>query len=372
VAITLAGNTATLFVNGMPVATNSGMTIHPAALGDTTRNWLGDSQYSADPNFLGLIDDFRIYSAALPEQQVRQLVRPAIIIPAAAPTNPVVGSSTSLSVLAADLTAGESALTYTWASAGSPPAPVAFSANSSNAAKNTIATFTQPGAYTFEVTILNPATGLATSSTALVTVSLLPGDYNNNAAVDAADYVLWRKDVGSASLINRGSGVTGPVGPADYDFWRSHLGATTLGSGAATPETAAAPTVNVAAMQNALASNPPLSANFLASTDQSVAVRQAVEYAALQARCTLQRAPLRVRQRPVRISSEIPSADVELLIALDRFRDNAGQDNSKDESCWHDADQPISGKRNYTVDSSLAEAIATDRLRGDQDLLSNE
>ena len=57
------------------------------------------------------------------------------------------------------------------------------------------------------------------------------GDYNGNGVVDAADYVLWRDSVGQATLPNRGSGITGPVGVADYNFWRSHF-ANTSGSGA--------------------------------------------------------------------------------------------------------------------------------------------
>ena len=59
----------------------------------------------------------------------------------------------------------------------------------------------------------------------------VPGDYNSNGVVDAADYVLWRDSVGQSTLPNRGSGITGPVGPADYSFWRSHF-ANTSGSGA--------------------------------------------------------------------------------------------------------------------------------------------
>src|SRR5437764_8121596 len=44
-------------------------------------------------------------------------------------------NTTVLSVLGADL-AAESNLTYTWAATGTPPAPVQFSANGTNAAKD--------------------------------------------------------------------------------------------------------------------------------------------------------------------------------------------------------------------------------------------
>ena len=54
--------------------------------------------------------------------------------------------------------AGEANLTYTWATIGAPPAPVTFSANGTNAAKNTTATFAKAGTYAFQVTISNAAT----------------------------------------------------------------------------------------------------------------------------------------------------------------------------------------------------------------------
>jgi hypothetical protein len=50
------------------------------------------------------------------------------------------------------------------------------------------------------------------------------GDYNNNGAVDAADFVLWRD---GGPLAND---PTSGVQPADYDFWRANFGA---GSGGA-------------------------------------------------------------------------------------------------------------------------------------------
>ena len=94
---------------------------------------------------------------------------PTVATAASATPSPVAGTSTALSVLGADA-AGEGTLTYTWATIGTPPAPVAFSANGTNAAKDTVATFIQAGAYTFQVTIAD-AGGLTTSSTVSVTVA---------------------------------------------------------------------------------------------------------------------------------------------------------------------------------------------------------
>ena len=58
-------------------------------------------------------------------------------------------------------------------------------------------------------------------------VTPLPGDYNQNGIVDTADFVVWRKKVGSGiSLPN--DDTTG-VGPDDYTRWRENFGQT-LGS----------------------------------------------------------------------------------------------------------------------------------------------
>ena len=55
----------------------------------------------------------------------------------------------------------------------------------------------------------------------------VPGDYNDNGAVDAADFVLWRD---GGPLLNEGNN-PGTVNQADYDFWRARFGATTAGLG---------------------------------------------------------------------------------------------------------------------------------------------
>jgi hypothetical protein len=71
-AVTLSGNTGTLYVNGVAVATNTAMTLHPSSLGSTTNNWIGRSQY-ADPFLNAGVDDFQIYNSALTATQVQSL-----------------------------------------------------------------------------------------------------------------------------------------------------------------------------------------------------------------------------------------------------------------------------------------------------------
>jgi aryl-phospho-beta-D-glucosidase BglC (GH1 family) len=94
---------------------------------------------------------------------------PTIAQAAAATPNLVTGKTAALSVLGADA-AGESSLTYTWAATGTPPAPVTFSANGTNAAKNATATFTRAGTYTLQVTVTD-GSGLTTTSSVNVTVN---------------------------------------------------------------------------------------------------------------------------------------------------------------------------------------------------------
>ncbi|MDX2154001.1 MAG: M12 family metallopeptidase [Bryobacteraceae bacterium] len=70
VTIDVGARTGTLYVGGRPVAVNREMTLAPRALGRTAQNWLGRSQYTADPSFQGRIDEFRIYDRALTAEEI--------------------------------------------------------------------------------------------------------------------------------------------------------------------------------------------------------------------------------------------------------------------------------------------------------------
>jgi hypothetical protein len=74
VAVTLIGNTGTLYVNGAVVA--SGTITHNPTSVPQTANYLGDSQYTADPLFAGAIDDFRIYNRGLSAAEIAALASP--------------------------------------------------------------------------------------------------------------------------------------------------------------------------------------------------------------------------------------------------------------------------------------------------------
>jgi hypothetical protein len=94
---------------------------------------------------------------------------PTVAQAASASSTTVTGTSTTLSVLGAD-SQGESSLLYTWAAVGTVPSPVSFSANGTNASKNTTVSFSAIGTYQLQVTITDP-NGLSTTSTVTVTVT---------------------------------------------------------------------------------------------------------------------------------------------------------------------------------------------------------
>ncbi|MFD5846630.1 beta-L-arabinofuranosidase domain-containing protein [Streptomyces chartreusis] len=72
-AVTVGGGTGTLYVNGSAVARNTAMTLTPAALGTLANNWLGRSNFAADPVFAGAHDEFNVWSRALSAAEITEL-----------------------------------------------------------------------------------------------------------------------------------------------------------------------------------------------------------------------------------------------------------------------------------------------------------
>lgn len=72
VAVTQQGTTGILYVNGAAVGTNASLSLNPHRLGSTANNYIGKSQFS-DPCLDGLVDEFRIYPAALTAAQVQAI-----------------------------------------------------------------------------------------------------------------------------------------------------------------------------------------------------------------------------------------------------------------------------------------------------------
>jgi hypothetical protein len=65
----------------------------------------------------------------------------------------------------------------------------------------------------------------------------LPGDYNDDQRVDAADYTIWRDLFGSSANLPNETETLGQVTVEDYEVWRAHFGQSLGGAGVvAVPE----------------------------------------------------------------------------------------------------------------------------------------
>ena len=75
----------------------------------------------------------------------------------------------------------------------------------------------------------------------LIAAPPLAGDFNNDQVVDAADYTVWRDNLGNPGPLPNETASLGVVDSADYDAWTNNFGATSgsgagAGSGASVPE----------------------------------------------------------------------------------------------------------------------------------------
>ena len=76
VAVVINGDSRAMqmFLDGEVVA-NGSTQVLPNALGTTTNNWLGRSNYAADAYYSGALDDFRIYDRALSQSDIKTVMK---------------------------------------------------------------------------------------------------------------------------------------------------------------------------------------------------------------------------------------------------------------------------------------------------------
>jgi len=141
---------------------------------------------------------------------------PTVATAAAASPSAIMGVSTVLSVLGA-CNGGESTLTDAWATTGTPPAPVTFSSNGTNSAKNVTATFTKAGSYSFTVTVADPS-GVTTSSSTNVTVNQKLTSINSTTVFSAGSQLTISGNVSGSgcSLTVNGPGTVVLRGANSY------------------------------------------------------------------------------------------------------------------------------------------------------------
>lgn len=62
--------------------------------------------------------------------------------------------------------------------------------------------------------------------TSLIGATTLTGDYNGNGIVDAADYTIWRDNLGSTTNLDADGDNSGTVDANDYIVWKNNFGST--------------------------------------------------------------------------------------------------------------------------------------------------
>jgi hypothetical protein len=232
-------------------------------------NWLGRSNWTADANFGGSFNEFRIYDHAMSESQVTNSF---LLGPDATPGSTVVSLEVNksngqvklisnfnqplqidyyelTSIAGALNPAGWTGIDGTttpgegWDKSGAsgvnqlieaylPEAGFTFPAMGQlpiGTAYDTTVFGAEDGDVQFGL-VLNSGAFLSGNVT-YVTSTTIPGDFSNDGKVDAADYVVWRKTINT---------------PAGYNLWRTNFGRTSgsgTASAAAVPEPAGLSTI---------------------------------------------------------------------------------------------------------------------------------
>jgi GH43 family beta-xylosidase len=168
-------HTATLYLNGTAVATNTNVTVKPSDIGAgaTTVNYLARSVYSGDKRLAGSLRDFRIYDTALTANQVASLV-PSATANATRDGNWATTSLGDLTKVTSSLTlptAGPNGSTITWTS--SDPAHLGNDG-----------TVTRPNGTDAHITLTANATSDGASAASQVDVTVLGSNANTDAQTD--------------------------------------------------------------------------------------------------------------------------------------------------------------------------------------------
>jgi hypothetical protein len=88
--------------------------------------------------------------------------------------------------------------------------------------------------FSFVLNFTNPQSNDFFSTTGKLTLTLiLPGDFNHNGIVDAADYIVWRNSLSQSVSVGSGAdgNFDGVVDNLDFAVWQSNFGRTLAGNG---------------------------------------------------------------------------------------------------------------------------------------------
>jgi Concanavalin A-like lectin/glucanases superfamily len=276
--------TYSLYLNGMLVASKAMAAAPDLRTFVNNNNWIGRSQWP-DPVFDGMYNEFRIYDHALsatevafngalgPDQVASVPVDGILSIEVNTVTNSVKlinNTDIALGINYYEITSAGGALsTAGWNSlddkeAGDAPGVGWDESGGANAnqlielylaaagdslpahASVSLGNAFNKGVFGSGINgDLNFKFGLTSGSliaggVKYVTTAGVPGDYNSDGVVNAADYTVWRDHLNQAfQLSNEGPDTPGQVTLADYTFWKSQFG--NHGAGGLAPQSGSVP-----------------------------------------------------------------------------------------------------------------------------------
>jgi len=207
VAVTINGTTGKLYVNGVPVATNSSLTLNPAAV-MTKYNYLGESQFPGDPLLAGQLDGVFFAGYALTDAQVAAL-------PAASPPqftgDPVVKPDAYLNQTYSDSLAGNATNPGGGLLAFSKVDGPAWLTVAANGGLSGIPGVSNLGTNIFSVRVVNPGGAEAVTRLTIAVKSLTPQPANPGFELPATASYVYNPNGGSWTFSGspgNGSGVT--------------------------------------------------------------------------------------------------------------------------------------------------------------------
>jgi regulation of enolase protein 1 (concanavalin A-like superfamily) len=217
VALVISPSNATLYMQplggAMSSATNNVANV--AQNFGNAATWFG-MDTGAGRQLNGSMDDVRIYNVSLTAAQISAIANeaPTVAAAASANPNPVSGTTANLSVLGAS-DFGENYLTYTWSATSVPSGVTAptFSANGTNAAKNTTVSLSGAGSYTFQATVSDVGGRTATSSVNVTVGGSLPGGWSGSD-VGSVGVAGWSSSSGNTFTVNGAGGGIGGTSDA--------------------------------------------------------------------------------------------------------------------------------------------------------------
>lgn len=218
IAVTLNGSTGILYIDGVQVATNTGMTFKPSDLAPTTTggNFIGRSEWTGDKYLKGKVDDFRIYNRAISAAEVANVMNGQTL--ATVPVQPagVTVTATDAGSVSLSWTAVTGSTGYNVYRADSLAVNAVYTkVNPDVLITGTVFTGTGLKAnktYYYRVTAVNPAGESEVSATVSATTSSIL-----NANLIA--WYLFNETAGTAAADSSGYGNNGTVVNGTSTIW---------------------------------------------------------------------------------------------------------------------------------------------------------